>query len=77
MKQMNKASRDNRANQLNPNNIQYYKSRVDMSKSKHKNTHSKRVKLPTGIFRSPTIIIMTTLAGAVALASALLIKKKD
>ena len=55
MKQMNKASRDNRANQLNPNNIQYYKSRVHMNKSNSYMPKSKKrskVDLPTGTYRS-------------------------
>ena len=55
MKQINKASRDNRANQLNPNNIQYYKSRVNMSKSNSympKSKGPKQVKLPSGTYRS-------------------------
>ena len=54
MKKVNKASRDNRANQLNPNNIQYYKSRVDMSKSNSympKRNGTKKVNLPKGTYR--------------------------
>ena len=52
---LNKKSRDNRANQLNPNNIQYYKSRVDMSKTNSympKKRSNKKIDMPKGTYRA-------------------------
>ena len=41
---MNKQQRDNRANQMNPNNIAYYKSRMGNSAPKSKQNHKQNTK---------------------------------
>ena len=41
---MNKQQRDNRANQMNPNNIAYYKSRMGNTPKKQTNTKSNQKK---------------------------------
>ena len=59
---MTKSQRDNRANQLNPNNIAYYKSRMastspnkSNNKSANKNIHNnKTVKNVTNVYHTHT-----------------------
>lgn len=54
MNALTKAQRDNRANQLNPNNEAYYKSRGYEKIHRNNQSGNKKIHLPEGTFRAFT-----------------------